>query len=481
MPLDAAYRRRTVAANFLAIALGSGLTVVIGIFTAAYSRRVLGPEAIGQVNWNLSLLALVGLLASPGLQVIGQRDIAADRTKTAAIASLVLSLQFVFAIAAYLALVLIALLKPRGADASALLLLQGLSLVVGAASVAWVLQAHQRMVAPSVASLALGLLQIPALVALVQRPEDVHIFVLYTLPFSLALVAYGFRHLARHDLLRPSDIRPTLTGGRDLLAQAWPIALSQAAVLLIYNSGALVLGFTHGDDEVGYYTTAYRLMFMSTVISGAMLSAYFPVLARIRDDPHQARRVAAEFTTLMAWMGLPIAALGWACGRHVNDLLFGTQFAASGPYFEWLCLAIGMVFVNIGLGTPLLAWGQQKLHFKITVAAAILNLVLGLALIPSHGGWGAVVGILAAEGLVLVLIVGARRRATTGGPSVVQPLIVPLLCSAAVALTIAAFAHGGARYWWLHLALGGIALLGSLVLFERRIVTTALGLLRRPT
>ncbi len=479
MPLDAAYRRRTVAANFLAVSIASGLTVLIGIFTTAYSRRVLGPAAVGQVTWNAAVLTYLALLASPALQIIGQRDIASDPRQTTPITSLVLSLQFVLAVVAYAATLVLALANPRGADASALLVLQGLSLLASAGTVTWVLQGHQRMVAPSIASLIVNLLQIPALLALVRQPDDVYVFVLYTLPFSLALIAFNFWYLQHLGLLQIGQLRPRLAGTAAFLSQAWPLALSQGAALLIYNCGAIVLGFTHSDAEVGLYTTAYRLMFMSTVVSGAMLTAYFPVLARVRHDPPQAARVSAEFATLMAWMGLPIAALGWASGRHVNDLLFGAQFAASGPYFEWLCLAIGLVFVNIGLGTPLLAWGYQKLHLKIAAGAAILSVVLSIVLIPTHGGWGAVAAILAAEALVLILIIAARWRLGLGRHPLAAVLLAPSLCSFVVALAIVALPRAATAYWWLELAVGALVLLGCVFVFERRIVSAVRGLLRR--
>jgi O-antigen/teichoic acid export membrane protein len=479
MPLDAAYRRRTVAANFLAVSIASGLTVLIGIFATAYSRRVLGPAAVGLVNWNAAALTYLALLASPALQIIGQRDIASDPRQTAPITSLVLSLQFLLAIVAYAATLVLAFASLRGADASALLVLQGLSLIVSAGTVTWVLQAHQRMVAPSIASLAVNLLQVPALIALVRQPDDVYVFVLYTLPFSLAVVVFNFWYLQHLGLLRVGELRPRLAGTTAFLSQAWPLALSQGAGLLIYNCGAIILGFTHSDEEVGFYTTAYRLMFMSTVLSGAMLTAYFPVLARVHHDPPQAARVSGEFATLMAWMGLPIAALGWACGRHVNDLLFGAQFAASGPYFEWLCLAIGLVFVNIGLGTPLLAWGYQRLHLKIAATAATLSVVLSLVLIPRHGGWGAVAAILTAEGSVLAMIMVARWRLGVGRHSLAAVLLAPSLCSLAVALAIVALPRAAAAYWWLELAIGAVVLLVCVCVFERRIVSAARGLLRR--
>lgn len=477
--VGAAYRRRTVAMNFLAISVASGLVVLIGIFTAAYSRRALGPVAVGQVNWNAAVLAYLALFANPGLQTIGQRDIAADPRRTASMTGLVLGLQLLFAVVAYAAVLAIALLNPRGGQGGALLLLQGLSILINAGSVAWVLQAHERMVGPAIASLILNLLQIPALVALVHNPDDVFLFVLYTLPFSLAVIVYNFWYLQHRGLLRFGDIRLRLASGAGLLGEAWPLALSQGAVLLIYNCGTIVLGFTGSDEEVGLYTTAYKLMFISTVVSGAMMSAYFPVLSKVAGDPPQARRVASEFTSLMVWMGLPIAALGWACGRHVNDLLFGSQFAGSGPYFEWLCLSIGLVFVNIGLGTPLMAWGHQKLHFKIIALASLASLALNLALVPRYGGWGAVAAILVAESLALVMLAAARRRLGFGRHKLMPILGPPLVCCTAVALALAGLPEGASRYWLLEIGVGTAVLGGCLFVFERRIVVAALGLVRR--
>ncbi|WP_178133461.1 flippase [Vineibacter terrae] len=477
---SAAADRRRIAVNFLAVSLSSGLAVLIGILTTAYSRRMLGPVVIGQVNWNAAVLAHVGLIANPGLQIVGQRDIAADRTRTATLASLILSLQAVLAVVAYGVVVLIAVVNPRGAQVSLLLLLQGVTLLAGAGSVAWVLQAHERMVAPSIASLVISLLQIPVLIAIIHGPEDVFAFVLYTVPFVVALTAYNFWYINRHGVLRLGALRWRLAGARRLLAEAWPLALSQGAVLLIYNCGAIILGFTHDDAEVGLYTTAYKLMMVSTVISGAMLTAYFPVLARARGGPPgEAARVAREFMTLLAWMGLPVAALGWACGRHVNDLMFGSDFVRGGPYFEWLCLNIGLVFVNIGIGTPLLAWGYQKLHFKITAIAGIANLALNLILIPSHGGWGAIAATLAAELMALVMILVMRQRLDIGRHPIVSVVAPPLLCAAAVALAIVMLPPALDRYWWAELALGTVVLGGCVLVFERRIATAALSLLKR--
>jgi len=478
-PAAASHDRRRIAVNFLAVSLSSGLAVLIGVLTTAYSRRMLGPVAIGQVNWNAAVVACLALIANPGLQIVGQRDIASDPKQTARLTSLVLTLQMLLAVAAYVVVAAIAMINPRGGQTGLLLLLQGLALVVSAGTVSWVLQAHERMVWPAIVSLAINLLQIPVLIAIIHGPEDIYAFVLYTLPFSLALIVFNFWYLHRHGLLRLGWPRWRLAGTWRLLSESWPLALSQGAALVVINGGAIILGFTHSDEEVGHYTTAYKLMVVSTVISGAMLTAYFPVLSRVRHDPVQAARVAREYLTLLAWMGLPIAALGWACGRHVNDLMFGAAFARSGPYFEWLCLNVGLAFLNIGIGTPLMTWGFQKLHFKIAMAGAGANLALNMLVIPQYGGWGAIAATLVAEGATLVMLAIARRRLNVGRHPIMSIAWPPVLCSTAVALAIVALPHSFDRYWWAEVILGSILLGGCVLIFERRIATMALALLKR--
>lgn len=483
-PIDApaaapAYRRHTIATNFIAMTAVSGIVLLVGIFATAYSRRVLGPAAIGQVNWNAALLAFLTLLASPGLALVGQRDIAAKPAQTASITSLVLGLQMLFGLLAYAVVAAIALLDPRGGQASTLLLIQGVIILINAGSTIWVLQAHQRMAGPAIASLVINLLQVPALLLLIREPGDIYLFAAYTLPFSLALVGYYFWYLQHHGLLRLADVRPRLAEGGKLLSEAWPLALSLLAVLVVYNGGAILLGFSHSDTEVGLYTTAYKLMFISTVVSGAMMNAYFPVLSQVAGDAQQAKRVSHDFATLMVWMGLPIAALGWACGRHVNDLLFGAQFAAAGPYFEGLCLVVALTFTSIGLGTPLLAWGHQKLHLKIIATSAVASLMLNVVLIPRYGSWGAIAALLLAETMSVTMLAIARQRLELGRFALLPLLIPPLLCSLAVALGIAFLPAPAHQFWWLEVAIGAALLGGGLLLFERRIAKAALALVRR--
>jgi O-antigen/teichoic acid export membrane protein len=464
----AGHDRRRIAANFVAMAGSNGFGLIITILISVWIRRALGPVAIGQVSWNMAVIAYLALIANPGLQVIGQRELARGRDGAAQLASLIFCLEVLLALAAYAVAVAIAAVDLRGPQVSALLLIQAASLFFTACNPAWALQAYERMVVPSLAAVAFNALQLPILVLVVHGPSDVYLYVLCSLLPLLLTGAFNFWYLSRCGLPLRS-LRWSFAGARYWLHAAWPLALSGAAIAAYYNCGAIVLGFTHGDDVVGQYATAFRLMLVSSVVISAIWGAYLPAMSRAQDNPSQAIRISRELMGLLAWLGFPIAALGWVFGRHVVAVMYGPAFAPSGVYFEWMCLNVPVIFLNLGIATPLVAWGFQKAYFKITGAAAVLNLALNVATVPIYGPWGAIVSTVTAEFVILVCSAVVRWRLRIGWHSL-SGIVPPALCSAAVAVAASLLPDSLSRYWWLECGVAAALLGACLVACEQKAV-----------
>ena len=460
--------RRRIAANFLSLASTGVLGLVITIVVSIYVRRILGPIAIGQVSWAMAAVSYLTVLVSPGLAVVGQRELSRAPERSEQLLALVLTLQTLLAALVYGLVVVAAAFEPRGSTMSVLLAIQGLTLFLTAWNTGWALQAHERMVGPSLAALAFNALQLPALVLLVHSPDDLVTYAALALPFAFAGVVYNLWYLARNGFVQLLRLRPTLVGARWMLREAWPLALAQASVLVMVNSGTLILGFTDGDEAVGQFASAYRLMLVPAVITAALWNACFPAFARSHDRPAEATALSREYLGLLAWIGLPIAALGWALGRHVVDLLYGPAFAPSGRYFEWLCLTIGLAFLNYGFVATLVPWGRSDLQLKITASAALLNLTVNALAVPFYGPWGAVAAAVGAELLVVVLGLMVRRRLRLFWHPILPVIGPPLICSAAVAAALAALPASFDRLWWAQLAAAAAALGVCLITFEGR-------------
>src|SRR5712675_726587 len=194
-PAAAQPNRRRIAANFVTLASTSVVGLIVTIVISIYVRRALGPAAIGQVSWALAAVAYLGVLVNPGLTTVRQRELAKTPSRGKELLALILKLQTVLSIVSYGLVVAIAALDLRGPAVNILLLIQGVTLFVTAWNTGWVLQANERMVAPSIAALGFNALQLPALLLLIHQPEDLYLYAILTLPFPLLGVIYNLWYI----------------------------------------------------------------------------------------------------------------------------------------------------------------------------------------------------------------------------------------------------------------------------------------------
>jgi O-antigen/teichoic acid export membrane protein len=458
--------RLLIARNFVFLSVGQVVVFSIGFITGIYSRRVLGVVAIGEVAWTMSVLSYFTLVTNPGLDTIAQRDVARDPSRGTEYVSKMLSLRMLLAIVSFLLVGLFAILRLRGPEISVLLVLQGISLLLEPLNLSWLLLARERMGAQALRNVAFQLLQLPALLLLVRGPADIVRYVLYPYPISVAGAIAIFWYTQSHELFDWRRLRITLEGTWLLIREAIPIGLSQAAILLYFNSSAIFLGFLQGNAAVGFYSTATRLWTYAIFPFSTLSQAYFPSLARASGSLADQQRTSSEFARLFLWFGLPVSAVCWALGRHIVLLFFGSQFAESGPLFEWLSLNVAMVSFTWGITYPLNAWGHQKMSLWITALGAVVNVGLNFVVIPRFGAPGAVATTLVTEGVILLAGLVVRRK--------ICPLPwaalswKPLATAAGTAVLVRCIVVAAPSYWWTGLLVGGAVCAAGLSFSERR-------------
>jgi O-antigen/teichoic acid export membrane protein len=450
-------RRGRIAQMVMSLGAIAVTERLIFFFGTIYTRRTLGAEAIGVFSWNAAVLGYFLLSINPGLETVAKREVAVDPARAARYGSWLLGLQCLLGGVAFLATVLLALSLPRDPAVRALLVLQAISLVLIPFDFTWLAQARERMPAIAGVNVVLQLLQLPAFVLLLHRPADVTLFVLIPYPFRIALIAYTGWYCVRHDLVRLRDLRFRLRGASALLREAMPIGMSQAAVLLYYNTDAIILGIFAGNRAVGLYTTAYRLMLLPTFVYQATFPAFLPSLARAAKDRDGAGTVAEDFFRVHAYLGLAAGALTWGAGRHILAAMYGPGYAEEGRLYEWLSLNLPLIFLNVGLMLPFATWGLQRLQLKISCVAAVVNVALNALLVPRFGAPAAVTTTLLAEAVVLCW--AGKLRSTSVHPIPWIPLLVrPMILSVVTAVAVRAGVDRWPAAWVPIAAAGGLGL-----------------------
>jgi len=438
-----------IARNTGALAAARGLTMLLTLGTVAHLTRTLGQEGYGVLGFGTALLSYFSLLARPGLDTLGTRSLARSPKDVTSLASTVTSLQCALAIVAAGLYAIAVFAFPNPTDVRLALLILGAPLLIQPFSLEWVYQGLERMGVLAIRNVLAAVLQLVAALVLVRESSDL-------LPAAavqgLALaVAGGALYLAYRSDFGPLRLRIDVKAWAPTVREALPLAASVLMVMVYYNIDKLMLGGLRGNAEVGLYDAAYRWLTVALVPASILYQAFFPALsASARDRDARAVRARAYTRTNLV-VGAPLAVGGVLLAGPLIELLAGAAFAPAAPILSVLMLNVALVYLNMSLGQPLIAWDLQTSYMWVVAAGAVANVALNLVFISTYGAIGAAWATLASEAVVLVGLATVHWRA------VQQLYLVPILASSLAALVgvgvPVGIGHALALPWWVGAAL----------------------------
>ena len=227
------------------------------------------------------------------------------------------------------------------------------------------------------------------------------------LSVGLAMV-FIVRHVEGFSFLPFSGFR------RGLLLASLPFALNNFLMTVILRSDAFLLERLHPDGahEAGVYAAGFRILdafsMMGTLVGGFLLS----YISR-----HWPERRAIEPTLAIARRALICVAIligvtGSVLPEYLTALLYHRSDASLVAVMRTVLLALpGLSLVSI-YGTLLTATGHVGAFIRISLAYALVLVILDVLLIPSYGALACSSVAVAVETAYAFSIIRAARRLT---------------------------------------------------------------------
>lgn len=392
-------------------AAATGLTFAVGVLLA----QMLGPSGYGFYALAMTTGTLVGLVTEFGLPVLAMRETGAARAsgdwgrlrgllswadRTVLVLSAVL-------IAATLASYY--LLRPHGGSAYLATLIWAVAMVpfVAIAKLrSFVLIALDQVLASQAPTMILRpLLFLAGCGAWLWwtgglEPQSAMAAQTIGAVLVLGLVALLYR---RNKPAGLSAARPEYAV-RYWLAACLPMGMTEGLRLLQGQLALLLVGALAGAAQAGIYRVADAAAAITAMTASVVGTAATPMFSRLWGEQDFAglQRVAI----LAAWgmalgalvLGLPLALLG----HWLFPMVFGAEFGPSVPVFVVLWLAaIGFGCCGLALALATMT-GHHVLGTQSLLVVAVVNLGLGLLLVPQLGAIGgalaALVGTVAGNG-----------------------------------------------------------------------------------
>ena len=181
---------------------------------------------------------------------------------------------------------------------------------------------------------------------------------------------------------------------RDALRYGFPLVANEIAAIALISIDRVMLKAMLGDyASVGIYTIGYSLAIQVSVFMSASLSeSFIPVANRMYETggAEQVKVLKRRILLPMTYASLGIAVAIASTGSEVLRAVSGPDKAASGPVFAWVGTMYALYPLIDISAYGLLLHKRTMTVLKLTFAAAVINIVLNLFLIPAVGMMGAV-------------------------------------------------------------------------------------------
>lgn len=386
------------------------LRMGVGLLVGVWVARYLGPEQFGLMNYAMAIVALFGAVASLGLNGIVVRDLVQEPDSANTTLGTAFLMQFIGGFLAFgLAAAAIGWARPGDSLAKVVVAVLGFVMVFKSTEVVkyWF---ESQVKSKYVVWVENGVFLLLAIVKvgliLAEAPLMAFVWAAFA---EGALVALGLLgvYAWRAGVLRAWRIR--YSRAKELLNDGWPLIVSGLAVMVYVRIDQIMLGQMLGDETVGIYSAAVRIIEIWYFIPIAIVSSAFPALMQNKGQSSFEKNFQRLFD-LMFIISFPLALFVTVFSDFIVRALFGLEFQGAAPILSVYAWALVFAFLGVPSGRWYLYEKLQKLALYRTVSGAGINVLLNFVLIPKYGAIGAAYSTLIAIAIsnVLFNVLNAR-------------------------------------------------------------------------
>ena len=373
---------RTVAKNAGVMMASQVITWILALSLTIFLPRYLGAEAVGQYQLAISIWAMMAIAINFGMDVLLTKEVARapERCNELFSNSILLKLGIFI-----LSMVVVGIyVRVAGYSKGTIEIINILSVSTLIWQVTFTsgaaLQAFERMEYISLSDiLGRAFATVISIVALLLGYKVVVIAWINVVAslISLAVQMYGLRKLYNFQWM----IRSDLFGW--ILKSSLPYMLVSGFLIAYNQIDVIILSLLVDEKQIGFYSAASRLYGTFLFIPTVLITAVFPVFARLyKSDSDALNKWMTRTFNLLLLVGIPIGLGVFAIANPIIILLFGSDFSNSGPILAVMGIVIIITYLNAVLGKYFISIDRQNLWTWVMGIAALLSIPLDLMLVP---------------------------------------------------------------------------------------------------
>jgi O-antigen/teichoic acid export membrane protein len=386
------------------------ITSTLSFVLMMFLPRYLGPIDYGRIVLANSIVGILRIFVEYGGGYLVAKDVARNRSASGQTIVDATVFRFFIALIAFAAAVGFCHWAQYPAEEQLIVAIVGVGLLWKGAMTVLVAsyQGHESMQYTSVASITENVfMTIVGIAALLLGGKAVIIAIISVtssfLNFSV-LVAFSRKIVSAF----PKVNWKAITGQ---FKEAAPYFLLAIFGTIYYRIDFLMLSKMAPEIVVGWYGGGYRLFDILNFFPIIFTAAVYPVLSRLWGQEEQThKRTTQRSIQYMILLSIPVSIAAGVFANRAVKIIYGLP--AYGPsinVLRILVMGLPFLFVDMVIGTTLLASNKQRQQSILALAAIPLNMGMNFFLIPyyqnhfGNGGLGAAIATVITEMFIMVV------------------------------------------------------------------------------
>jgi len=393
-----------IARNAAVLLISQVFSYLLTFVYMALIARHLGAGGFGILSFALAFTAMFSILVDLGLQQLAVREVARDNSLAAKYLANMTTMRLILGVATFGLIALTVNLLHYPPQTTTCVYLIGASVIFMALPQMFyaIFQAFERMEYQSIGqALNAGLMLIGVFLGLKAGLNVVGIAWLY---FSISFITLVYSYVIFRLKFSGSipwsyrKIEADWFFLKETLKEAWPFGLTAVFISIYYWISSVMLSSMKGDEAVGWYNAAFKLVMVIPFIIIAYFTSVFPTMSRLyissKDSLKYVYEKSLKYLVIIA---LPIGVGTTLLANSIVTFIFGGEYGNSVVALQIVVWATVFIFASASFVQLFNSINRQMLVTIIVAGCALLNIVLNLILIPRYSYIGASIATTATE------------------------------------------------------------------------------------
>ena len=212
---------------------------------------------------------------------------------------------------------------------------------------------------------------------------------------------------------------------QDLFIKSTPLAIGIILSAIYFRVDVVMLKLMREDEVVGWYSAAYKLIEVFTVIPSSILLILFTSLVKdYHTDIFKFKDKLCKCFLTYLFFGIFFSAFLSIFSEKIISIIYGNSYLPSVFALQILSWALMFIFINYLLSHALISAGKEKINTIYLLIITVINIGINLLLIPKYGHKGAAWATLISEIFLTILLAFSIKTIMTLHSAASPPVCV---------------------------------------------------------